>query len=95
MELKMPSAIFFKGPCGSCWAFSSLGALEGQIKKRTGVLVPLSPQNLVDCSTSYGNLGCKGGYITKAYSYIIRNNGIDSESFYPYKHQVGPHIRKD
>ncbi|XP_070840401.1 cathepsin K-like [Chaetodon trifascialis] len=76
-----------QGSCGSCWAFSSLGALEGQMKKRTGVLVPLSPQNLVDCSSKDGNLGCRGGYISKSYRYIIRNGGVDSESFYPYEHQ--------
>lgn len=80
--------LFLKGLCGSCWAFSSLGALEGQIAKRTGVLVPLSKQNLLDCSGHEGNLGCRGGYITKAYSYIIRNGGIDSESFYPYERKV-------
>ncbi|XP_037548904.1 cathepsin K-like [Nematolebias whitei] len=70
-----------QGLCGSCWALGSLGALEGQIKKKTRVLVTLSPQNLVDCSTEDGNLGCKGGFITKAYRYIIRNSGVDSESF--------------
>ncbi|XP_019957495.1 cathepsin S, ortholog 1 [Paralichthys olivaceus] len=78
-----------QGLCGSCWAFSSLGALEGQIRKRTGVLVPLSPQNLVDCSITDGNHGCRGGYISKAYSYVIRNGGVDSERFYPYEHKNG------
>uniref|UniRef100_A0A3Q3A3Y4 Cathepsin S, ortholog 1 n=1 Tax=Kryptolebias marmoratus TaxID=37003 RepID=A0A3Q3A3Y4_KRYMA len=77
-----------QGSCGSCWAFSSLGALEGQMKKKTGVLITLSPQNLVDCSIPDRNFGCNGGFITKSYSYIIRNRGVDSESFYPYEHQV-------
>lgn len=65
-----------------------MGALEGQMKKQTGVLIPLSPQNLVDCSTNDGNHGCRGGYISKAYNYVIRNGGVDSENFYPYEHQV-------
>ncbi|XP_072303960.1 cathepsin K-like [Eucyclogobius newberryi] len=78
-----------QGMCGSCWAFGSLGALEGQMRKRTGVLEQLSPQNLVDCSVVDGNHGCKGGYMSKAYKYIIRNNGIDSEYSYPYEHQDG------
>nr|XP_061808160.1 procathepsin L-like [Nerophis lumbriciformis] len=78
-----------QGICGSCWAFSSLGALEGQMKKRTGNLVPLSPQNLLDCSSVDGNHGCRGGYITKAYRYVIRNRGVDSERFYPYERQSG------
>ncbi|CAB1420828.1 unnamed protein product [Pleuronectes platessa] len=83
------SAVKNQGRCGSCWAFSSMGALEGQIAKRTGVLVSLSPQNLLDCSTTDGNHGCKGGYISKSFKYVIRNGGVDSERFYPYEHKKG------
>ncbi|XDV40401.1 hypothetical protein PO909_009493 [Leuciscus waleckii] len=71
-----------QGSCGSCWAFSSVGALEGQLKKTKGQLVDLSPQNLVDCVTD--NDGCGGGYMTNAFRYVADNQGIDSEEGYPY-----------
>ncbi|RID75442.1 hypothetical protein BRARA_B02488 [Brassica rapa] len=78
------AAVKDQGSCGSCWAFSTIGGVEGINKIVTRDLISLSEQELIECDTSY-NQDCNGVLIDYAFEFIIKNGGIDTEEDYPYK----------
>jgi len=75
--------------CGSCWAFSTTGAVEGAVQIKTGQLNSVSEQQLVDCAGSSGNQGCNGGLMDDAFGWIVSHRGIGSEASYPYTARDG------
>ena len=81
-----------QGQCGSCWAFSSTGSLEGAHYVATGNLLSFSEQQLVDCANmkhGYGNMGCNGGLQTYAYQYYEAGHNAMLEADYPYTSGAG------
>ncbi|KAK3149313.1 hypothetical protein QOZ80_3AG0215690 [Eleusine coracana subsp. coracana] len=75
---------------GSCWAFSTVAAVEGLNKVQTGRLISLSEQELVDCDVGGNDAGCDGGMMDDAFTFIARRGGLASESGYPYRGADGP-----
>ena len=75
--------------CGSCWAFSTTGGLEGAFQIKTGKLTSFSEQELVSCAASSGNQGCNGGLMDNGFKWIEQNGGLCSEADYKYSSGTG------
>ncbi|KER30375.1 hypothetical protein T265_03209 [Opisthorchis viverrini] len=73
-----------QGGCGSCWAFASAAAVEGHAYIHNDRLEVLSTQQLIDCSSQYGNKACAGGDAILSFRYLKDADGLEREHDYPY-----------
>jgi C1A family cysteine protease len=76
-----------QGQCGSCWSFSTTGALEGAYSIKYGSLLSFSEQNFVDCDNRKNggkDMGCNGGLMDNAFAWAKKNGGVCTEADYPY-----------
>jgi cathepsin H len=78
-----------QGSCGSCWAFSTTGAVESASAIKTGKLQTVAEQQLVDCAGGFKNMGCRGGLPSQAFQYIMWAGGIQDSASYPYTGRDG------
>jgi KDEL-tailed cysteine endopeptidase len=73
-----------QGNCGSCWSFSTTGALEGAYYNKYGALKSFSEQQLVSCDTAGNDAGCNGGWMDDAFTFVQKNGGLTTEEQYAY-----------
>ena len=78
--------------CGSCWAHSTVAAVENLYARYHEIENPedipaLSEQQLVDCNM-FPNLGCLGGKQIFAFNYT-KNEGLTDDESYPYTDESG------
>ena len=74
--------------CGSCWTFSATSAMESHHFIKTGKLVSLAEQQMVDCAHGEGSMGCNGGWKSAGMRYTM-TNGQELETDYPYTAKTG------
>merc|ERR1712166_659006 len=77
-----------QGQCGSCWALSTTGSVEGRNQIKNGKLVSLSEQELTSCASKYGNQGCNGGLMDDGFKFI-EAEGLETEADYKYDGATG------
>lgn len=85
----IPIHVKNQGQCGSCWTFSTTGAVEAHNYLATGKDVLLAEQQLVDCADAFDNHGCSGGLPSHAFEYLHYFGGQMTEEDYPYTAKDG------
>jgi C1A family cysteine protease len=85
----MVTPVKSQGQCGACWSFSSTGSIESANAIAGNGLISLSEQQLMDCSGSFGNHNCQGGWMTGAFKWVMHNGGITAEVLNPYLGKAG------
>jgi C1A family cysteine protease len=78
------NAVKDQGQCGSCWAFSAIGNIEPLYAIKSGKLLNLYEQQLVDCDRDEDQ-GCNGGLMDNAFAYLVSAGGAEQSKDYPYK----------
>ncbi|XP_006813648.1 pro-cathepsin H-like [Saccoglossus kowalevskii] len=86
---KVVTDVKSQGSCGSCWSFSTTGALESATAIAKSTLISLSEQQLIDCAQAFNNHGCNGGLPAQAFEYIHYNDGLMADIDYQYKAKDG------
>ncbi|KAI3763189.1 hypothetical protein L1987_53642 [Smallanthus sonchifolius] len=84
-EKGMVAPIKSQGACGSCWAFAAVSTVETLNAIRTGQLVTLSEQQLVDCDSLGTQMGCDGGIVHEVFVWITEHGGLATDASYPYE----------
>lgn len=91
----MVSPVKNQGACGSCWTFSTIGAMESHWNiLGKGKNMTFSEQQLVDCAGDFDNHGCNGGLPSHAFEYIRYAGGIELDATYPYVAKTNPCVHR-
>lgn len=84
---KLTTPVKDQGYCGSCWAFSATEQIESDSMRTLGTSYILSPEQITQCDTT--SSGCNGGWTERAYNYVKKAGGIETDASYPYTSYQG------
>lgn len=71
--------------CGSCYAMATVDSIESHLMIKTGKLIELSVQEIVDCAGDFETWGCEGGIKFRVYDYIKIKGGLSTSIDYPFE----------